>query len=99
MSAIMFVASNLFGSGVISGLAEKALSKRGSALYLGKHGRGVPEIHLVENGGLYLSSLFHPKEDYDGLLLMKEGVHMYGVVLILGKDSPFGNIPLLGLVF
>ena len=82
-------------SGVIGGLAEKAITKSGSGLYLGKRGRGVSEIHLVEGGGLYLSPLFHPEEDYDGLW-MDDGNQMYGAGLILGKDSPFRNIPLLG---
>ena len=100
----MSVANKLFptlltglASGVIGGLAEKAISKSGSGLYLGKRGRGISEIHLVEGGGLYLSPLFYPEEDqdYDGLW-MKDGDHTYGAGLILGKDSPFRNIPLLG---
>ena len=104
LSAIMSVASKVLptlltglASGVIGGLAEKAISKSGSGLYLGKCGRGVSEIHLVEGGGLYLSPIFHPEEDqdYDGLW-MKDGDHIYGAGLILGKDSPFRNIPLLG---
>ena len=102
LSAIMSVASKILptlltglASGVIGGLAEKAITKSGSGLYLGKRGRGVSEIHLVEGGGLYLSPLFHPEEDYDGLW-MDDGNQMYGAGLILGKDSPFRNIPLLG---
>ena len=99
LSAILSVASKVLPTlltGVIGGLAEKAISKSGSGLYLGKRGRGVSEIHLVEGGGLYLSPLFHPEEeDYDGLW-MKDGNHTYGAGLILGKDSPFRNIPLLG---
>ena len=103
LSAILSVASKVLptlltglASGVIGGLAEKAIGKSGSGLYLGKRGRGVSEIHLVEGGGLYLSPLFHPEEeDYDGLW-MKDGNHTYGAGLILGKDSPFRNIPLFG---
>ena len=103
LSAIMSIASKVLptlltglASGLIGGLAEKAITK-GSGLYLGKRGRGVSEIHLVEGGGLYLSPLFHPKEEgnYDGLW-MTDGNHTYGAGLILGKDSPFRNIPLLG---
>ena len=102
LSAIMSVASKVLptlltglASGLISGLAEKAITKSGSGLYLGKRGRGVSKIHLVEGGGLYLSPLFHPEEeDYDGLW-MKDGNHTYGAGLILGKDSPFRNVPLL----
>ena len=103
LSAIMSVASKVLptlltglASGLIGGLAEKAITKSGSGLFLGKRGRGVSEIHLVEGGGLYLSPLFHPEEeDYDGLW-MKDGNHTYGAGLILGKDSPFRNVPLLG---
>ena len=103
LSAIMSVASKVLptlltglASGLIGGLAEKAITKSGSGLFLGKRGRGVSEIHLVEGGGLYLSPLFHPEEeDYDGLW-MKDGDHTYGAGLILGKDSPFRNFPLLG---
>ena len=81
-------------SGVIGGLAEKAITK-GSGLYLGKHGRGATKIHLIEGGGLYLSPLFHD-ENYDGLY-MKHNDEVYkGSGLILGKDSPFRNIPILG---
>ena len=85
-------------SGVIGGLAEKAIGKSGSGLYLGKRGRGVSQIHLVEGGGLYLSPLFYPgEEDYDDGLYMTHNDKMYkGNGLILGKDSPFRNIPILG---
>ena len=82
-------------SGVIGGLAEKAISK-GSGLYLGKRGRGVTKIHLVEGGGLYLSPLFYPEENYDGLYVTHDGETYKGSGLILGKDSPFSNIPILG---
>ena len=57
LSAIMSVASKVLptlltglASGVIGGLAEKAIGKSGSGLYLGKRGRGVSQIHLVEGG-------------------------------------------------
>ena len=82
-------------SGVIGGLAEKAISK-GSGLYLGKRGRGVSQIHPVDGGGLYLSPLFYPKEYHDGLYMTHEDKMYKGSGLILGKDSPFRNIPVLG---
>ena len=52
----------------------------------------------MKGGGLYLSPLFHPAEkDYDDGLYMTHGDKMYkGSGLILGKDSPFRNIPILG---
>ena len=82
-------------SGVIGGLAEKAIS--GSGLYLGKRGRGVSRIHLVDGGGLYLSPIFHPEEeDYDGLYMTHDDKIYKGSGLILGKNSPFRNIPILG---
>ena len=102
LSALMAMASKVLptlltglASGVIGGLAEKAISK-GSGLYLGKHGRGVTQIHLVEGGGLYLSPLFYPEEDYDGLYMTHDNQMYKGSGLILGKDSPFRNIPILG---
>ena len=86
-------------SGVIGGLAEKAISKSGSGLYLGKKGRGVSQIHIVEGGGLYLSPIFHPEEeDYDGLYMKDDGKIYKGSGLILGKDSPFKNVPILGWI-
>ena len=103
LSAIMSIASKVLptlltglASGLISGVAEKAITK-GSGLFLGKRGRGVSEIHLVEGGGLYLSPLFYPRgeEDYHRLW-MKDNEHTYGAGLILGKDSPFRNFPILG---
>ena len=82
-------------TGVIGGLAEKAIA--GSGLYLAKRGRGVSQIQLVEGGGLYLTPLFYPEEDYDGLYMTSEDGETYkGSGLILGKDSPFQNIPILG---
>ena len=82
-------------SGVIGGLAEKAISK-GSGLYLGKNGRGVSQIHLVEGGGLYLSPLFYPEEGYNGLYMTHNDKMYKGSGLILGKNSPFRDIPILG---
>ena len=83
-------------SGVIGGLAEKAISK-GSGLYLGKRGRGVSRIHLTKGGGLYLSPIFHPEDEYhDGLYVKHDDKTYKGSGLILGKNSPFRNIPILG---
>ena len=102
LSALMAMAAKALptlltglASGVIGGLAEKAISK-GSGLYLGKRGRGVSQIHMVEGGGLYLSPLFYPEEDYDGLYVTNDGEMYKGSGLILGKNSPFRDIPILG---
>ena len=45
---------------------------------------------------IYLSPLFYPEEDYDGLYVTNDGEMYKGSGLILGKDSPFRNIPILG---
>ena len=103
LGALMSMASKVLptllgglATGVIGGLAEKAISKSGSGLYLGKRGRGVTQIHLVEGGGLFLSPLFYPEQEYDGLYMTHDGEIYKGAGLILGKDSPFKNIPILG---
>jgi len=105
LGALMSMASKFLptiltglASGVIGGLAEKAIGKSGSGLYLGKRGRGVCQIHLTEGGGLYLSPIFHPEEDYDGLYMHHNDKIYKGSGLILGKDSPFRNIPILGWI-
>ena len=81
-------------TGVIGGLAEKAISKSGNGLFFGKRGRGFTQIHLVEGGGLYLSPLSYD-DDYDGMWLKTDN-ETYGSGLIFGKNSPFRNIPILG---
>ena len=102
LTALMSMASKVLptlltglASGVIGGLAEKAISK-GSGLFLGKRGRGASQIHLVEGGGLYLSPLIYPEQDYDGLYMTHDDKVYKGSGLILGKDSPFRNISILG---
>jgi hypothetical protein len=51
----------------------------------------------VEGGGLYLLPLFYPEDDdYDGMWMTNENETFKGAGLILGKDSPFLNIPILG---
>ena len=62
-------------SSVVEILTEKAITT-GSGFYLGEHGRGVYQIHLMEGGGLYLSPLFYPKEDYDGLYMTQDEIIM-----------------------
>ena len=82
-------------TGVIGGLAEKAIS--GSGLYLSKRGYGcAAQVHLVEGEGLYLTPA--ENEGYEGLYV-KHGDDVYsGAGLILGPNSPFKNIPILGLI-
>ena len=83
-------------TGVIGGLTEKAISSSGSGLFLSKRGRGSAQIHLVEGGGLYLSPIHDDNEPYEGLYLKHNGTVYKGKGLLLGKNSPFQNIPLLG---
>ena len=83
-------------TGVIGGLAERAIARSGTGLYLSKRGRGCTEINFVEGGGLYLSPLFNPEDNYDGLYIKHDGETYKGSGLILGKNSPFKDIPILG---
>ena len=87
-------------TGVIGGLAEKAISGRGtesgSGLFIAKRGRGTSEIHIVEGGGLYLSPPQRNDDNYEGMYVVHNGEVFRGAGLILGKNSPFQNIPILG---
>ena len=82
-------------TGLIAGGIEKAIS--GSGLFLSRRGRGCAEVHLVEGGGLYLT-LENGEGLYDGLYF-KHGEDVYsGQGILLGPNSPFKNIPILGLI-
>ena len=86
-------------TGLISGAVEKAVS--GSGLYLQKrgHGNNAARIQVVRGNGLYLTP--HPPivVDGHGLFLKSADHRVYsGEGLILGPNSPFKNIPLLGLI-
>ncbi len=88
-------------TGLISGGIEKAVSGRGvvgDGLYLYKSGHGVKVIP-IRGGGLQLM----PKKKLHGVcgdgLFVKHGSQIYdGRGLLFGKNSPFKNIPLLGLL-
>ena len=81
-------------AGLLSGLVEKAV--KGDGLYLQKGGycyRADP----VEGNGLYLSP-HHVLTQGDGLFL-KHGSDIHdGKGLLLGANSPFKDIPILGLI-
>ena len=86
-------------TGLVSGAVEKAVSGRG--LYLQKRGSGnnAARIQIVRGNGLYITP--HPPivVDGHGLYLKGEDRRVYGGEgLILGPNSPFKNIPLLGLI-
>ena len=86
-------------TGLVSGAVEKAVS--GSGLYLQKrgHGNNAARIQVVKGNGIYLTP--HPPivVDGHGLFLKGEDHRVYsGEGLILGPNSPFKNIPILGLI-
>ena len=81
-------------SGLLSGLVEKAVS--GNGLYLQKGGYCY-KTEPVEGNGLYLSPHAMLKQG-DGLFL-KHGDNIFdGSGFLLGPNSPFKDIPLLGLI-
>ena len=83
-------------TGLISGGIEKAIG--GNGLFLHKSGHCV-KVQAVKGNGLYLTP--HSKltgVSGDGLYL-KKGESIYnGDGLLLGKNSPFKNIPILNLL-
>ena len=94
-------------TGLISSGVEKAVS--GSGLFLGKRGYGTVRIDFkdgggggkgkdIGNGGLLLTPVEHDKK-YNGLYLKTDdGKIFQGKGLLLGENSPFKNIPILGMI-
>ena len=92
-------------TGLISSGVEKAVS--GSGLFLGKRGYGTVRIDFkdgggkgedIDNGGLLLTPVEHDKK-YNGLYLKTDdGKIFQGKGLLLGENSPFKNIPILGMI-
>ena len=87
------------GVGALSGPASTGVQKlNGNGLYL-KKGSGVCQIE-TDGEGLYLgpTSCKGFETVGNGLYLMKQ-VGLYdGRGLILGPNSPFKNIPILGMI-
>lgn len=85
-------------TGLVSGAVAKAISSSGDGLYLFRSGHCI-KVDPVKGNGLYLQA--HPSLDDergDGLYL-KRGSSVYnGEGLILGKNSPFKNVPILGWI-
>ena len=80
------------GVSALSGLASSGVQKAtGSGLYLNK-GRFVSQVE-TDGHGLYL-------KPYKGQgLYLKQGGKLYdGKGLLLGPNSPFANIPILGAI-
>ena len=87
------------GVGALSGLASSGVQKAlGNGLYLKKGGM----ISQVETDGeeLYLRPYKGRgfKSQGDGLYLKQGGKLYSGKGLLLGPNSPFANIPLLGAI-
>ena len=99
-SAIPMLAKTVLpalGVGALSGLASSGVQKAlGSGLYL-KKGGCVCQIE-TDGKGLYLGPATGSGLESvgDGLYLMKDGGLYNGKGLLLGPNSPFGSIPILG---
>ena len=85
-------------TGLISGAAHKMI-KGGDGLYLFKRGHCI-KVDPVKGNGLYLRNHQSGKGMRgDGLYLKRGGsMQTVGEGLILGKNSPFKNIPVLGWI-
>ena len=87
------------GVGALSGLASSGVQKAtGSGLYL-KKGGCVSQVK-TDGYGLYLKP-YKGKglQPYGDELYLKQGRQLYdGKGLLLGPNSPFANIPILGAI-
>ena len=90
-------------TGLISGGIEKAIGGSGvrscgNGMYLHKAGHCV-KIRPTKGKGLELIPSRRPVGIFGDGLYLKHGSHIYdGRGLLLGKNSPFKNIPLIGLL-
>ena len=99
--ALPMLAKGLAG-GFMSGVADQVLGnkKSGDGLYLFKKGHCI-KVEPVKGNGLYLtphSSKFQNVGVGDGLYLKQGDAVHNGEGLILGKNSPFKNVPILGWI-
>jgi len=87
------------GVGALSGVASTGVQKLvGNGLYI-KKGGCVCEVE-TDGRGLYLEPISGKgfSKLGDGLYLKKEGKIYDGKGLLLGSNSPFKNIPILGML-
>ena len=87
------------GVGDLSGLASSGVQKAmGSGLYLKKGGM-VSQVE-TDGEGLYLKPYKGKAlKGYGDGLYLKQGGKLYdGKGLLLGRNSPFGNIPIFGAI-
>ena len=85
-------------TGFASGAADQVLGKSGDGLYLFKRGHCI-KVDPVKGNGLYLTP--HSMKNQavgDGLYLKRGSAVHNGEGLILGKNSPFKNVPILGWI-
>ena len=94
--ALPMLAKGLAG-GFMSGAADQVLGKSGNGLYLFKRGHCI-KVDPVKGNGLYLTSHSSGHAVGDGLYLKRGGAVHNGEGLILGKNSPFKNVPILGWI-
>ena len=80
-------------TGVISSGVEKAIA--GNGLFLGRRGAGTAKVEF-EGNGIVLTPV--QDENMDGLYLKHDGQVFQGKGLLLGPESPFKDIPILGLL-
>ena len=83
---------------LLSGGINKAISSKGvgDGLYLHKYGKGY-RVQKMKGDGLYLAP--HPSfVEGDGLFLKHGEDISDGAGLLMGKNSPSKNIPVLGLL-
>ena len=88
------------GVGALSGLASSGVQKvLGNGLFL-KKGGCICQVES-DGSGLYLGPATGSglESSGDGLYIMKDGTsRRYGRGLLLGPNSPFKNIPILGAI-
>ena len=86
------------GVGTLSGLASSVQKAMGNGLYLKKGGL-VNQVE-TDGEGLYLKPYKGKAlKGYGEGLYLKQGGKLYdGKGLLLGPNSPFGSIPILGAI-
>lgn len=87
------------GVGALSGLASTAVNKAvGDGLYLNaKNGSGCYKV-TTDGEGLYLTPAKGFQNLGSGLYLMQKGEAYDGSGLLLGENSPFKHVPILGML-
>ena len=87
----------VIATGFVSSATKRLLEKKADGLYLFKKGHGM-KVDLVKDGGLYITPHSSSETVADGLYLKRGRAIHAGEGLILGKNSPFKNIPILGWI-